>query len=90
MAASGTMVNTVEVARGSSAFMSLTSSATAEIHGASMSASSIIFSGGGTMMSEVEASVLVELEQIVAAHARLWTTPIGYEQGDSLSIGKTK
>jgi hypothetical protein len=35
-----------------------------------------------SMMSEVEASVLVELEQIVAAHARLWTTPIGYEQGD--------
>jgi hypothetical protein len=34
------------------------------------------------MMSEVEANVLVELEQIVAAHARLWATPIGYEQGD--------
>lgn len=83
LAASAAAVNTVEVARGAAVFMSLASFATAEVHGTSMSGvSSIIFSGGGTIISAVEASVLVELEQIVAAHARLWTTPIGYEQGD--------
>jgi hypothetical protein len=83
VSASGAAVNIVEVARGSAVFMSLTSSVTAEINGTSMSAiASIVFSGGGVMMSEIEANVLVELEQIVAAHARIWTTPIGYEQGD--------
>jgi hypothetical protein len=36
------------------------------------------------MLNSIEAAVLVELEQIVAAHARLWTTPIGYVQGHDM------
>jgi hypothetical protein len=85
MAAAGTMLNTVVPAQALASFFQITASGAAFLHPNITSGSGTIsFSASGEMMSEVEAAVLVELEQIVAAHAKLWITPIGYEQGDQV------
>jgi len=85
LSASGTAINDIRLAQATETIMALASSATAAVNGASVAGSaSIAFNANGVITSAVEAAVLVELEQIVAAHAKLWITPTGYEQGDQV------
>ena len=85
LSVSGTAVNDVRLAQATKSIMALAASATAAVNGASIIGSaSIGFIVTGVITSAVEAAVLVELEQIVAAHAKLWVTPTGYEQGDQV------
>lgn len=83
LSANGSAVNTNNPAQEIATVLALQASGASILHGVNMSGSATItFVGSGAMAQEVAASVLVELEQIVAAHAKLWTTPVGYESGD--------
>lgn len=83
IAAFGSAINAVDQAQAVASIAPLSAAGAAAVFGSLMAGQAFInFSGGGTIISEIEAAVLVELEQIVTTHAKLWITPTGYEQGD--------
>lgn len=83
LSAAASALNTVNPAQATVSFFLLSGSGAAFLHpNIANGSGTITFSCNGTMMGEIEANALVQLQQIVAAHGKLWVTPVAYEEGD--------